>query len=241
MNISNKVMASIEKKAPGQVFEYQDIAEYKHSPSAVVKAVSRLVNADKIKRIEKGRFYRPKQGVLGELKPCDIELLKTLLYKNGRLRGYITGLALYNQLGLTTQVPRAIKVATEGAPQKKDFGTLRAHLVKARAPVKQENVPLLQYLDVLRDLKEIPDTDVNDALKRMAQKFAQLDEQQIKRIRSLALKYYNAQEKALTGLLLERTKNIKDESLKSSLNPLTFYKLGLDKEQWPEMKTWNIR
>jgi hypothetical protein len=223
------------------VFGYQDIPEYKNSPSAVVKAVSRLVKYNKINRISKGRFYRPKKGLFGELKPSDAELLRSVTYKDGRLRGYVTGVALYNQLGLTTQVPRTVKIAVTGSPQEKDFGTLCARLVRARAPVRKDDVLLLQYLDVLRDIKEIPDADVNKTLKRMEKKFAALDEKQVKRLKRLALKYYGPQEKALIGMLLLRSKKVADKEIKNSLNQLTTYKLGLDDKQWPEKREWNIQ
>lgn len=48
-----------------------------------------------------------------------------MLYKDGRLRGYITGLSLFNQLGLTTQVPRTVTLAINGGRQEKEFGTIK--------------------------------------------------------------------------------------------------------------------
>ena len=241
MSISEKVAKSVSRMLPGRVFGYQDISEYQQAPLAVSKALSRLVKSNKINRIEKGRFYRPKRGILGDLNPSDQELLKTLVFKDGRLKGYVTGVALYNQLGLTTQLPRTIKVAIEGARQVKDFGSFRAKLVKSRAPVIESDVILLQYLDVLRDIKEIPDSDVNESLMRMKEKFAELDEKQIKRIKKLATTYYRAQERALVGLLLERVKDSKDRQLQATLNPLTTYKVGLDNQRWPEKENWNIQ
>jgi len=241
MSISAAIKQRIEKIEPGQVFGYGDIPMYQDASSAVVKAMSRLLKEGKIRRLSKGRFYKPKRGLFGELKPSDSELLKTILYKGGQLRGYITGTALYNQLGLTTQLPRTITVAVEGGRQEKDFGTLRTKLVKSRAPVKAADVMLLQYLDALRDIKDIPDADTNETLVRMAKRFSELDSKQVKRVKSLARNYYTAKVAALTGYLLEYTGKDNTRSLKKSLNPLTRYKIGLDKEQWPESRAWNIQ
>lgn len=241
MSISATVKESIKRFSPGQVFGCRDIPVYREAPSAVVKALSRLVKDREIKRLSKGRFYKPKRGIFGELKPSDSELLRTILYKDGRLRGYITGMALYNQLGLTTQLPRTITVAVEGGRQEKDFGTLRAKLVKSRAPVKASDVMLLQYLDVLWGINEIPDADTNEALASMAKRFSRLSDRQVKRTKSLARNYYTAKVAALTGLLLEYTGKDNALSLKKSLNPLTRFKIGLDKEQWPESQAWNIQ
>ncbi len=241
MNISTTIKRRIAKFKPGQVFGYRDIPVYQDAPSAAVKAVSRLLKNGDIKRLSKGQFYKPKKGVLGELKPSDSELLKTILYKDGRLRGYITGTALYNQLGLTTQLPRTITVAIEGGRQEKDFGTLRAKLIKSCAPVKASDVVVLQYLDVLRDINDIPDADTNKTLFRMAKRFSKLDDKQVKRAKTLALSYYTAKVAALTGLLLEYTGRDDSRSLKKSLNPLTRFKIGLDIKQWPESRDWNIQ
>lgn len=241
MSISAAVKQRVQQFSPGQVFGYGDIPVYQDTPSAVVKAMGRLLKEGEIKRLSKGRFYTPKQGIFGELKPSDSELLKTILYKGGQLRGYITGTALYNQLGLTTQLPRTIMVAVEGGRQEKDFGTLRTRLVKSRAPVKASDVMVLQYLDVLRDINDIPDADTNETLLRMAKRFSELDEKQVNRAKTLALKYYTAKVAALTGLLLEYTGKDDALSLKRSLNPLTRFKIGLDMKQWPESRDWNIQ
>ena len=241
MNISAAVKQQIGQLEPGQIFGYEDISKYQESPSAVVKSVSRLAKSGDIKRLGKGRFYRPKKGLFGELKPSDSELLKSVLYKGNQRRGYVTGIALYNQLGLTTQVPRVITVATEGGRQIKDFGTLRAKLVKSRAPVKEPDVMLLQYLDVLRDIKAISDTDVNKTLARMRTYFYKLDSKQVKRIKNLTRNYYPPSVIALTGYLLERTGKDKKRQLMKSLNPLTRFNIGLDNKQWPGAQDWKIQ
>lgn len=241
MTISSTVKQCVQQMTLGQVFGYGDIAVYQDAPSAVVKAMGRLLKAGEIKRLSKGRFYKPKQGILGELKPSDSELLKTILYKGGQLRGYVTGTALYNQLGLTTQLPRTITVAIEGGRQEKDFGTLKAKLIKSRAPVKASDVVLLQYLDVLRGINDIPDADTNDSLKRMADKFLVLDAGQLKRIQSLAIKYYTAATRAVLGLILDFNGQCIAPSLKASLNPLSRYSMDIDPVQWLNKADWYIR
>lgn len=241
MNISAVVKESIKRFSPGQIFGYGNISAYKRAPSAVIKAMNRLVKDREINRLSKGQFYKPKWGIFGELKPSNSELMKTILYKDGKIRGYVTGIALYNQLGLTTQLPRTITVAVEGGRQKIDFGSLRVKLVKSRAPVKVSDVVLLQYLDVLQGIKEIPDADINETLSSMAERFLELDDKQIKRAKNLARNFYTAKVSALTGFLLEYTGKDNTLSLKKSLNPLTQFKIGLELSRWPEIRVWNIQ
>ena len=183
MSIAQSVQNSVETIPAGQIFDYQALPDYARSPSAVIKAVSRLVADKQLIRFSKGKFYVPKKGLISPRKPSDSELVRTMLYKDGRLRGYVTGLSLYNQLGLTTQVPRTITLAFNGGRQYKDFGTIRIKTVVTRIPIKEKDVKLLQYLDVLKGIKKIPDANANQSLKMMRRKISELSDREAKATR----------------------------------------------------------
>ena len=242
MNFAQIVGSKIKRIPAGQVFGYGELPEYNRAPGAVVKAVSRLVKEGTIKRLSKGKFYIPKQGILGVRKPSDNELIRAMLYKNGQLRGYVTGPALFNRLGLTTQVPRTVTLALDnGGRQTKDFGTIRIKTTPSRMPVEEGDVPLLQYLDVLQDIKKISDTSVNQTLKTMQRYMGKLSVQELERIVNLAERGYGPQVKALIGLLFTSLGLTVPQNLKQALNPTTTYKLELDPNQWPDAKDWNIQ
>lgn len=241
MSIAETVQNSIESMPAGQIFGYQELPNYAHSPSAVIKAVGRMVSDKRLERFAKGKFYVAKKGLLGKRKPSDNELIRAVLYENGRLRGYVTGGALFNRLGLTTQVPRTVTVAYNGGRQEKEFGTIRIKTVATRVPVRQENVVLLQYLDVLKDIKTIPDSDINVSLAVMSKKLGELSDVDQSRSVVLAEKYYGPQVRALLGMLYSSLGVFVPESLSHSLNPTTVYKLNIDNSQWPNAKDWNIR
>ncbi len=241
MNVTQSVIQNVNSIPAGKIFTYQDLVDYAASPNAVVKAINRLVQKKRLERFSKGKFYVPDEGVFGKRSPSDRELLRSVLYKDGRLRGYVTGLALFNQLGLTTQLPRTITVAINGGRQKKDFGTIRIKMQISRVPIKEKEVTLLQYLDVLKGIKFIPDADINASLQIMQNKIAELPVQLQSRIVSIARQYYGPQVRALTGMLLSGLGLPVPKSLASSLNPTTTYKLNLDKQKWPLAEKWNIR
>lgn len=240
MSVAQNIEKAVKKVPAGQIFSYQDLAAYKTAPNAVIKAVNRLAAAGQVTRFAKGKFYRPKQGLLGARKPSDNEVIRSILYKNGQLQGYVTGIAAYNKLGLTTQLPRTITVAIEGSRQQKEFGTIAIKTVKAAAPVKQKQVKLLQYLDALRDIKAIPDSDIDLTFNSLAIYIGKLTTVEQKTIASLAQKYYRAQVRALLGLALSNMNLSIADSLRRSLNPTTRYKLSLNKRQWPSAVEWNI-
>jgi len=241
MSVSLAIRQRIDQFKPGKVFGYSDFPLYKKEPAATVKAVERVFKDGQIRRLSKGCFYKPKKGIFGELKPSDSEILRSILYRGGQLRGYVTGIALFNQLGLTTQLPRTITIAVEGGSQEKDFGTMRAKLIRSRAPIKAADVKLLQYLDVLKDISKIPDADTNESVSIMAKKFSELNDREVKRLKNLATKYYTAKVIALTGFLFDFTKKDNSQNLKEWINPLTKFKIGLNAKQWPQSRAWNIQ
>ncbi|MDE0061594.1 MAG: DUF6088 family protein [Gammaproteobacteria bacterium] len=241
MSIAAQVYESVMRLEPGRIFGCSDMPGYRDAPLAVVRALGRLADKNKLKRLAKGRYYVPKEGMLGFLKPADSELVRNSIYRNGRLIGYVTGVALYNRLGLTTQTPKTVTVAINGARQQKDYGTIRIKLVPSRAPVRRSDVPLLQYLDALRDLKKIPDAYPTEALELIAGRLSSLTNGQIESLQRLALKYYNAATRAVLGLILSRIGQTLDPALQGSLNPLTRYDIGLDSKRWADKSAWFIR
>jgi len=242
MNITQSIQNRVDTFPVGQIFDYQAFPSFTKSPDAVIKAVSRLVAKKKLERFSKGKFYVPQKSIIGLYKPTDAELIRSELYKNGKLRGYITGQALYNQLGLSTQIPRTVIIACNGGRQEKDFGTIRIKKIVSRIPIQEKDVKLLQYLDALKDIKKISDSEINQSLEIIYRYVVELSEKQQKRLLTLGVKYYGPQVKALLGMLFTRSglclldlKKIQD-----LLNPVTVYKLKLDRSVWPNAVRWNI-
>lgn len=160
MSVAAIVNQTIDRVIPGQIFGYEVFLQYREAPEAVVRAVNRCVDNGRLKRAEKGRFYKPRKGIFGDFPISDEALLRDMLYRNGQRCGYITGPVLYNRLGLATQVPKTIIIATNRAAQTKDFGTIRIKLVSRRVPINEPTVPLLETLDALRDARKMPDAGV---------------------------------------------------------------------------------
>ncbi len=233
----------IDAAPAGRVFGYLDFPEYARSPSAVIKTVGRLAADGRMKRLSRGKFYVPRQGEwLGPFRwPSYDEILRSILYKNGRLRGYVTGYALYNRLGLTTQMPVTIMLAINGERWKKSVGPARLIAVTARAPVRERDVKLLQYLDVFRKINRIEASDINVSLKIMSDRIAELSGRERARLVKLAIDHYNPRSRAVAGMVFSILKLPEAKTLSRSLNPTTSYKVGLSREKWPMAREWNIR
>ena len=241
MSIASAVNQTIDRAPTGRIFGYEAFRQYRDAPGAVVRAVNRSIENRRLNRVAKGRFYKPRSGALGDVPVSDEERLRDALYRNGRRTGYITGPALYNRLGLTTQMPKTIAIAVNGATQIKDFGTIRVKLLSRRAPISDSAVPLLETLDILRDARKVPDANVGRTIQAVTERLTEFTPAQRRRLQRLALDYYNAGTRALLGMLLTRCQQEVLPALKTSLNPTTRFNLGIDPDDWPESQAWNIR
>lgn len=77
----------------------------------------------------------------------------------------MTGYLAFNRLGLTTQVPNIIQIGTNVRKNKTVRGMFTISFVIQSNPITKENIPLLQLLDAIKFIKEIPDTTTSQSCK----------------------------------------------------------------------------
>jgi hypothetical protein len=204
------------------------------------KALERLQRAGVIKKLSKGKFYKPEQSIFGELKPDYYDQLNSYLFVKGKRIAYVTGISLYNDLKLTTQVPFIITIASRIKRISIDRGTLKTKAVKSYADVNESNYKLLGILDAIKDIKKIPDSSVNNSVVRLSYIVREHNDSQLTKLANLAL-FYPPRVKALLGAILENIgANVEIIELKKNLNLLTKYKVGIKPEILPTIKKWNI-
>lgn len=104
------------------MFTYEDLIKKVSQKEAAIKALNHMAENGTIRKLSKGRFYRPETTVFGELDPKQGQIVKDLLEKEGKVIGYLTGLSIYNRLGLTSQVGNTIQIGrTEYPPSLRDI------------------------------------------------------------------------------------------------------------------------
>lgn len=240
MKVAEKIKKKIAKMADGDTFTYQDMPILPAEYSAAAKAMERLIKAGIINRASTGIFYKPKNTAFGKLKPNEEELLKPYLFEDNKRIAYITGTALYNKMGLTTQVPKNIKVASRDKRIVTTIGNIKVNPVKSYTDVNNGNYSLLELLDILKDFKIIPDTDKSQTIRFVLKKINQLSEKEMELFIKIALKY-PPRVRAFAGALLNEL-NPKEPfmELKKSINPLSTYDLGISKKELKNIEYWNI-
>lgn len=241
MKVAEKIAGKINRMQVGTTFKYQQLGIDQSEYSAAAKAIERLIRKGMIKRVSTGVFYKPKQSAFGELRPREEELLKPYLFHDGKRIAYITGGSLYNRMGLTTQVPKTIKVASRVKRVSTKIGKTQVKPAKSYVDVTNENYYLLEILDALKDFKIIPDLDNKSAIALLKNKIIKLSENDQSKLIRYALKY-PPRATALLGAILEFSRKKNDlDSLRTKLNPLTTYKLGIKKETLATAPEWNIK
>ncbi len=231
----------IDRFPIGFVFTSSDFPVELSKLKAANKAINVLVAQGKIRRLSKGRFYKPQIGKFGELQPDTYQIVKDLIEKNGKTIGYLTGYSVFNDLGLTTQFSASLRIATKKEKKAITRGIYRISFVKQENTITKENIPLLQLLDCLRFFKEIPDTMPDNACKRLFALFKALTPVQTATIKKLALKY-NPATIAFLGAIIESINEAEDTTaLLNALNPMTTYKLGISIDTLPTQRKWYIR
>ena len=240
MKVAEKIERKINRMKEGTTFKYQQLGIDQSEYSAAAKAIERLIKKGIVKRVTTGVFYKPKQSAFGELRPREEELLKPYLFQDGKRIAYITGGLLYNRMGLTTQVPKTIKVASKVKRVTTKIGKIQVKPVKSYVDVTNENYYLLEILDALKDFKTITDIDKKSAIMLLNNKIGTLSENERSKLIRYALKY-PPRATALLGAILELSKKKNGlESLKTKLNPLTTYKIGIKEEILSTAPKWNI-
>lgn len=241
MKISKKIKNTINRLPAGATFKYQELELSKSEYGAATKTIERLIAEKTIKRISNGVFYKPKKTVFGELKPGEEDLLRPYLFLGNNRIAYITGTALYNRMGLTSQVPKDIKVASKIKEIRTRIGNINVRRVKSYIDVTSKNYHLLEILDALKDFKQIPDLNRKAAIKRLINAITSLKKRDILRLLNYANEY-PPRTRAFLGALLESFNiNMDLDSLKQSLNPLTEYKLGIIPDILSTAENWNIK
>ena len=237
-----KLLKRLRKPGAGRVVQYAALQEVGPSAGAVAAALSRLVQAGVVERVAKGSYRIPVQGRFGVLPVSDQQALKTLLQKPGqRLSGYPTGTAAFNRLGLTTQVPREIAIATPRPKRPQKVGNVRVRYVRSSGDVRSGEVVLRQMLDALKHLKRLPDTDPKKALRQLRAQIKQLPRTDLPRLARLA-RHYNPATRALLGAVLDaQGEEALTKALYKSLNALTVYRFGSIGLSLPVRTKWRIR
>ena len=121
--------------------------------AAYYKILERMCNSHTLLNIARGIYCRPEKTPYGPLGPSESQILKAFTDSGS---GIIVGYALYNHLGLTTQVSKRTEVFSHNLEQdRKTIGSIcvSRHRLDYSKPVSDT----IAMLEVLKHFDEIQD------------------------------------------------------------------------------------
>lgn len=238
MIIRNKVKQEIDRLPEGVVISASDFDVPRQYRATLVKALNQFEYAGVIKRISKGRYYKPRTSLFGELLPPEKEIVRDFLEKNGNVIGYITGTRAFAGLALTTQISPVIMIGTNVSRRPLTRGQYKITFLLQPNRIVKEDIYLLVILDALRLIKEIPGSTPDEAIKQITVWMKGLSDMEKTNLLQLC-KAYKPYVRAQVGAIYDFL-NFPAGDLPETLNPVSRYKLGISPTVLPTIKNWNI-
>ena len=233
MSINNMVKQKISTFKEGHVFSLEDFRHFKND-NAVSLSLSRLLKEGRINRISKGLYLKPKiQQNDYVLPPSSDEIISSLN------DGHVSGVAAFKSLGLTDDVPTEIIIVGKRFSRHVQVAEIKIRYRRKSKILKTRHKELLQILDALKEIKNIPGTTVEKSIIRLKEIILNLNVDKRLKLVSLGLRYPPLA-RALLGAFLEEADPQASGALKASLNPTTNYKLGDFGDVLPNQKSWRI-
>ena len=126
--------------------------------------LKKLTDSGIICRFEPGVYYFPKTDIFGEQMTLSADTVAVHKYimRRGKRVGYYSGHTLANHMGLSTQVPFTQEINSNFAPASVRKTAIKNRQYIIRRPVveiTEENAPVLQFLDCLKDIEKCTDIE----------------------------------------------------------------------------------
>jgi len=240
MIVAAKVKDVLSATPDGVVLTIQDFdVEPKNQPT-LTRYLNILVEKDVLKKVSKGRYYKPRNSQFGSLPPSSTEVAKDFLLRGGKTIGYITGTTAFAEIGLTTQISSSIMVGTSKYRSPITRNGIKISFLAQSNPITNKSIPLLRILDALKLIRHIPGTTPDECVAVIKKLISALSAKEQKALVGYAEKYQPSV-RALLGAILEELEAYELlQPLRANLNGVTSYKLGISDIVLPTKKNWNI-
>ena len=142
--------------------------------------IKKMTDAGMLKRLDTGIYFIPKKTIFksGSTISAMQVIEKKYLKNKDKVCGYLSGYMLVNMAGLTTQVPVVYEVVSNNATtdyRKIMINKTRVIVRRPKVPVTNENVRILQFLDLIKDIDVYSEEEGNSLKKRMLEIMKKLD------------------------------------------------------------------
>lgn len=137
----------------------------------LIKSSERLIANGLIERFSRGIYYIPTKTAIGKSKLSSSKVYQRKYISNKNdVYGYYTGTTLLNLMGLTTQVPVVVEIATNRATRNRAYkpkGKVIAEVMPAKTNVNRENVKVLQFLDAVTIINKTTEYTKHEKINKL--------------------------------------------------------------------------
>ncbi len=234
------VASRVNKMRTGYIFTSSDFTDIVKDPAVLSRTLRSLVQAGKIRKIGKGRFDKPKQTILGVMPPSVDWMLQEFLMDGKRIIGYMSGQTAFQLLGLSTQISSVYTVGSNTYRRAVKRGGYTIRFVLQPNTITRANIPLLQVLDAIRFIRQIPACTPEDACVTLRGIVRKMQPDERKQLSTLAMAYTDYV-RAVVGAMLDEVGDTDTAALNRSLNVASTYKMGLSDDALPNRKKWRVQ
>lgn len=238
MTIGEEVKQKIASFPAGVVFTISDFGFDPSNDLALAKSLSRLSASGELCKIAKGKYYKPKETLLGKIKPEAREIVKDFLEEDGKLIGYITGPRAFASMGLTSQISSPIIIGSNKYRRPLQRGEYKISFLRQDNPITKDNIELLRILDAIKMIRDIPAVSPDAACKGIMSIIQNLTPVRRKELELLSMTY-TSYVRALLGAILEYI-GAPYAIVRKTLNGVSSYKLPISESVLPNKSNWNI-
>ena len=142
--------------------------------------IKKMTDAGMLKRLDTGIYFIPKKTIFksGSTISAMQVIEKKYLKNKDKMCGYLSGYMLVNMVGLTTQVPVVYEVVSNNATT--DYRKIMINKTKVivrrpKVPVTNENVRILQFFDLIKDIDVYSEEEGDDLKKRVLEIMKKMD------------------------------------------------------------------
>lgn len=142
--------------------------------------LKKMTDAGILKRFDTGIYFIPKKTIFksdSTISAMQVIEKKYLMNKD-KVCGYLSGYMLVNMVGLTSQVPMVYEVVSNNATtdyRKIMISKTRVIVRRPKVPVTNENVRILQFLDLIKDVDVYSEDEGDDLKKRILEIMKKMD------------------------------------------------------------------
>jgi len=162
--ISHRVLDTIDRAGADRFWAVDDFHDLGAAPRSIDRALLRLAQAKKLRRVHHGLYWRGRPTVFGMTGPDDLLVAARVADVAGI---GLAGLSAANDLGLTTQVPgRTLVAVPRRAPQPLPTVRFVDRAGRRARAVQRLNPTEVALLEVLGDWDQVVDAPA-DAHERL--------------------------------------------------------------------------